>query len=182
MNDDQDYFKNLKQASEEKWRITSIRQDLWGFQFQPGTRWNSGLSDEGIARFETAVNARFPAVFRQFLRQMNGTDTPTLDVRGSSGERHRRGPGFYSFPADTERITRIIDEVERDRARLGATLKDEGFELSGVARLVPIFAHRAVVCDPASECSVVLSIYDATDAIVFGNSLQEYLEREIFRP
>jgi hypothetical protein len=29
---------------------------------------------------------------------------------------------------------------------------------------------------------VVLSIYDATDAIVYGNSMQEYLEREIFKP
>ncbi len=113
---------------------------------------------------------------------MNGTDTPTLDVRGASGEPHRLGLGFYSFPADLERIRQIIDEVEQDRTQLRATLKDEGFELSDEARLVPIFAHRSVVCDPASGSSVVLSIYRADDAIIYGSSLREYLEKEVLKP
>jgi hypothetical protein len=182
MNSNLDFFQNFKSASEERWRTSSIKQHLWGFQFQIGTRWNPGLSDEEIAHYEAAVDASFPPDFRRFLSQMNGTDTPTLDIRGASGEPHRLGLGFYSFPADLERIRQIIDEVESDRIQLNTTLRDEGFEHSGEARLVPIFAHRSIVCDPASEESVVLSIYSATEAIVYGNSLQEYLEREILRP
>lgn len=180
MNAKPEFFQIFKRASEEKWRTSSIRQDIWGFQFQPGTRWNSGLSEEGIAQYEAAVDAKFPPDFRRFLREMNGTDMPTLDIRGASGEPHRRGLGFYSFPADLERVKQIIDEVERDRIQLCATLSDEGFELAGDARLVPIFAHRSVVCDPATGGSVVLSIHDATDAIVYGGSLEDYLVREIF--
>jgi hypothetical protein len=182
MNSIPDFFQVFKLASEEKWRTTSIRQDLWGFQFQPGTRWNRGLSDAEIAQYEAAVGARFPLDFRLFLRQMNGTDKPTLDIRGVSGEPHRHGPGFYSFPADLERVRQVIDQAQRDRFQLRATLKAEEFELSDDANLIPIFAHRFVVCDPASEKSPVLSIYDADDAIIYGNSLQEYLEGEILRP
>ena len=109
---------------------------------------------------------------------MNGTDKPALDVRGGSGEPHRLGPGFYGFPRDIDRVQELIQFVERDRDQLCATLATEGFQLLRDAALVPIFGHRFVVCCPGSESSVVLSIWDATDVIVYGKSLKEYLEKE----
>jgi hypothetical protein len=44
--------------------------------------------------------------------------------------------------------------------------------------LVPIYPHRYLVCTADSESSVVLSVADANDAIIYANSLEEYLERE----
>jgi len=45
--------------------------------------------------------------------------------------------------------------------------------------LVPVFAHRYVVCSSNLDDSVVLSIVvHDTDAIVYANSLREYLEEE----
>lgn len=43
---------------------------------------------------------------------------------------------------------------------------------------MPIYIHRYVVCTSDPGNSVVLSIKDGSDAIVYGNSLREYLERE----
>jgi len=44
---------------------------------------------------------------------------------------------------------------------------------------VPVFAHRYVVCSKNLNSSVVLSIVvHDTDAIVYGSSLREYLEKE----
>ena len=173
------FFREFRIVSEEKWRSASIRAHLWGFQFQLDTRWNPGLSDEAIAQFESEVEASFPRDFRLFLEEMNGTDKPAVDVRGSSGEPHRFGPGFYSFPRDLRRVQELIDFVHRGRTELCATLREEGFELSDEAALVPVYAHRYVVCAPNTESCPVLSIWDSSDAIVYGKSLKDYLEREV---
>jgi hypothetical protein len=61
---------------------------------------------------------------------------------------------------------------------LRTTLADEGFLLSATAKLMPIYAHRYVVCDGAEENCPVLSIWDFEDAIVYGNTFREYLEKE----
>lgn len=71
--------------------------------------------------------------------------------------------------------------VEAYRDELVVTMAEQGFTLSPEDSLVPIYIHRYLVCtsDPAS--SVVLSIDDGNDAIVYGDSLREYLEREFLR-
>ena len=83
-----------------------------------------------------------------------------------------------NYPRDVELVQRLISKVNDNRDTLKATLAEEGFTLSEAAKLMPFFAHRFVVCDEDPESSVVLSIWDSEDAIVYGNSLQEYLERE----
>ena len=98
------FFAAFKLASEEMWSNKSIRENVWGFQLQPGTRWNPGLSDGEIREYEAVVDISFPSVFCTYLREMNGTDKPAIDIRGNSGENHRFGPGFYSYPRDLEMV------------------------------------------------------------------------------
>jgi len=169
----------FKSASEEKWRNISIKGTSRGFQIQAQTRWNPGLTDETITQYEVAVGASFPPDFRMFLRCMNGTDIPAIDVRGSSGEPPRFAPGFYSYPRDLERIKANIEYVGQDGVQLAATLEEQGFHLPDDAKLIPIFGHRYVVCFPILDSSPVLSIWDASDAIVYGRSLLAYLEKEV---
>jgi hypothetical protein len=57
-------------------------------------------------------------------------------------------------------------------------MAEESFDLQPTAALVPVYSHRYLVCTPSLDSSVVLSIHDTHDAIVYGNSLKEYLERE----
>jgi hypothetical protein len=98
------FYSRFKQASEEKWQTLSLRPTIWGFQIQPGTLWNPGLSEEERVQYEVEVAFQFPSELRAFLKHMNGTDKPALDVRGSSGEEHRFGSAFYSYPRDREVI------------------------------------------------------------------------------
>jgi hypothetical protein len=176
---DRSFFRWFKSTSEERWRADTVRLDLWGLQLQSGTKWNPGLSEEDIVQYEAAVGATFPSDFRLYLLEMNGTDRPTLDVRGSSGEPHRLGSGFYTYPKDIRLIQELIASVGQERNLLCATLYEEGFQLSDDASLIPIYAHRYVVCSSDVSRSPVLSISDSSDAIVYGNSLREYLEREV---
>src|SRR5215467_5581370 len=108
---DSDFLKSFKQATEDKWRNKSIDPSICGFQFQQGTRWIPGLSNEQILDFESALRVRFPLDFRTFLREMNGTDLPTINVYGSYGEPHRQSVGVYSFPRDIELVKERIEHI-----------------------------------------------------------------------
>jgi len=176
---DSGFLKAFKQATEANWRVKSIDPAMYGFQFQQGTRWRPGLSNEGIEEFETSLGVLFPVDFKAFLREMNGTDLPTLNVYGSCGEPHRYSVGVYSYPRDAEAVKQRIKDIDTSRTEIASDLAAQGFELLPEANLVPVFAHRYIVCSSNLDSSVVLSIIaHATDAIVYANSLREYLEKE----
>lgn len=182
---DSGFLRGFKQATEAKWHLKSIDPTIYGFQFQEGTRWNPGLSDEQIADYEVALEVHFPHDFKALLREMNGTDLPTLNVYGYCGEPHRHSVGVYSYPRDLELIKQRIEHISASRAEIASDLAEQGFELLPEAKLVPVFAHRSVICSSNLDSSIVLSIvvhdtlYPAlADAIVYANSLREYLEKE----
>lgn len=177
-----DFLADFKRRTEENWSHTSINPRLHGFQFQPGTRWNPGLSDEAITEYEGILNVRFPEDFKIFLKAMNGTDLLTLNVYGCSGEPHRHSLGVYSYPKDLEAVRLRIGDIKAYRSQLTATMAEQGFALAADDSLVPIYIHRYIVCPRGLDTSVVLSIADGGDAIVYGNSLEEYLENEFLSP
>jgi hypothetical protein len=177
----EDFLRDFKRLTEEHWRRTDVDPSIYGFQFQRGTCWNPGLKREQVREYEAALGVRFPQDFRVFLRAMNGTNVPTLNVYGHSGEPHPKSVGVYSYPRDLEDVRRRIEDVEAYRDELSTTTAEQGFNLAHKDFLVPIYIHRYIVCTSDPRSSVVLSIDDGADAIVYGNSLQEYLEREFLK-
>lgn len=175
-----DFYSQFKKASETKWQNVLLRPHIWGFQIQSGTLWNPGLSEEELTQYEMDVGFRFPSELRSFLQVMNGTNRPALDVRGSSGEENRFAPAFYSYPRDLARVKNLIEFGWMNPNQLRQTLSEEGFLLGEEAKLFPIYAHRYAVCSPDAQSCPVLSIWDSSDAIVYGQSLPEYLRREVF--
>jgi hypothetical protein len=132
-----------------------------------------------IAQYEAVVGASFHPDFQTFLRCVNGTDLPAIDVRGSSGEPARFAPAFYSYPRDLELIKERIESANTNIPQLQATLEEQGFHLPDDAKLIPIYSHRYLACSPSVDGSPVLSIWGASDAIVYGMSLLGYLEEEV---
>jgi hypothetical protein len=49
---DGDFLTEFKRATGAKWSEKSIDPTLHGFQFQQGTCWNEGLSDEMVTEYE----------------------------------------------------------------------------------------------------------------------------------
>jgi hypothetical protein len=136
-----DFLTEFKRATEAKWREKSIDQTLYGFQFQRGTHWNEGLSDEMVTEYESVLRVRFPPDFKAFLREMNGTDLVTLNVYGSCGEPPRESVGIYSYPRDIETVKARIEHARASRIEIAADLAGQGFELPAEASLVPIFEN-----------------------------------------
>jgi len=104
-----DFLAAFKRATEAKWSERSFNPRLYGFQFQRDTRWNPGLPDDEIAEYESILGVHFAHDLRIFLREMNGTGLPTLNVYGHSGERPRQSVGVYSYAAP-----RDLDIVKAD--------------------------------------------------------------------
>lgn len=72
-----------------------------------------------------------------------------------------------------------IEDVRESRNEITTDLRNQGFDLSTEADLVPIYGHRYVLCTSNLNHSVVLSIVvHSIDTVVYGKSLQEYLEHE----
>ncbi len=174
---DDQFLAEFKHQTENHWSKASINLVVYGFQFQRGTRWNSGLTDIQIAEYEQVLKARFPDDFRRMLRAMNGTDIPTLNIYGLSGEPHRTSNGVYTYPRDLKIIKSLIEDVCKVRDEIEQVLAEQGYELETKAALVPIYAHRYIVCGSDLGQSTVLSIH-GIDAIVYGETLRVYLERE----
>lgn len=173
-----DFLVEFKRVTEAQWRDRPINPHLYGFQFQQGTRWNPGLSEEKIAEYEKLLRMQFPYDFRTFLRAMNGTDLPTLNIYGYRPEPPHTAAGVYSYPRDIELVKWLAEGVLEDRDVLTATLAAEEFDLTTAVGLLPVYEHRYLVCTPDLESSVVLSVHSDQDAIVYGASLQQYLQRE----
>ena len=171
------YFLELRQKTEAEWARCEVNPTLYGYQIQRGTCWNPGLTSTEIEQYEAAVRARFPDDFRLMLKIMNGTDRPTLNVYGNSGYPHQTGIGVYSYPRDLEAVKARMREVDRDRNQIELELESQGYSLAPSAVLVPVFAHRFVVCGSDPRQSTVLSI-EGLDAIVYADSLPAYLEQE----
>jgi hypothetical protein len=172
----------LKQITETRWQQRPINRQLYGFQFQSGTRWNPGLDERNIADYEASVGVRFPNDFRTFLSKMNGTDLPTLNVFGDSGRPDKHWAGVYAYPRDLQLVKDLISQVRQGRDQLQVTMEEQGFTIPSQCDFVPIYAHRYVLCTENASESTVLSIHDSTDAIVCGATLAEYLQREFLAP
>ena len=177
---DDKFLLEFKRQTEARWELEDINPGIYGFQFQRGTRWSHGLIQVEIETYEAALGAQFPTDFKHMLHVMNGTDLPTVNIYGSSGEPQRRSVGAYSYPRDLSIIQELRRGTEQDRDEIAAELLDQGFKLEPNANLVPIFSNRYIVCGTNPGKSVVLSIV-GTDVIVYGDSLRTYLQMEFLR-
>ena len=93
-----EFFPWLKTESEKLWGEKDIDGGLYGFQFQKGTKWLDGLTDDEIADYERATGFKFPEIYKIYLKNMNGTDKQAINVYGGSGEPYQYAVGFYSYP------------------------------------------------------------------------------------
>jgi SMI1-KNR4 cell-wall len=175
---DKQFLANFKRATEAKWATESINPSIFGSQFQRGPRWLPGLSDEQIASYEREVGIHFPHDFRAFLQEMNGTDLATRIVYDWRGA-YRTAVGIYSYPRDLKFVRDEMDMLSQHRAGVTSDLASQGFDLDEDAKLVPIYGHRYIVCTQNLSSSAVVSIVvNDIDAVVYGDSLEDYLIKE----
>lgn len=172
-------FEEIRRRTEALWADAAISPGIYGYQIQPGTRWNPGLSAAEIEAYERTLGVSFPVSFRCMLSVMNGTDLPTINVYGSSGHPPSERPGVHAYPRDLALVQSMIADLREDRAEIADVLREQGFHLAPDASLVPVNSHRFLVCGSDPDEGAVLSIM-GTDAIVYVRGLAEYLCTEFY--
>jgi hypothetical protein len=166
------FFPWLKKLSEKVWENIELKQGVFGFQIQKGTKWNSGLTEDEIEDFEKELGLSFPEIYKFYLRYLNGTDKDFKNIYGN-GMTEAFAPGFYSFPRDLDIIKDRINIVYKD------FLVHENFVRSGaIPRIIPIVSHRFLIVDGCAK-NPVLSIHQR-DAMLYAPTLESFLVADIF--
>ena len=168
------FFPWLKQESEEFWKSIRLKDDIYGYQIQAGTRWNEGLTEDEITRFERIIGFKFPSLYKLFLKTMNGTDKEAINIYANSGEPVRYHVDYYAYPKDLpairDKITWIYESCHVTHANI---------EAEQIPRIMPIVFHRFLVIDRCTS-NPVLSMY-GNDIIPYASNLITFLVNDIFR-
>jgi hypothetical protein len=167
------FFAWLKQESEAKWKGIELKDEVYGFQIQAGTRWNPGLPDADIARFEKDMGFAFPPIYKLYLKAMNGTGKDTINIYGRSGEPERYAPGFYSYPKDLARMREMVGWIYDE-----CHVTPADVEARQIPHIIPIVSHRFLVVDRC-ETNPVLSMY-GDDIVLYATNLMAFLLYDIF--
>ena len=168
-----------------------------GTDWQTGTRWTRDLDDREIDAVERSWGLHFPSDYRLFLRCLHATDRPRAGALYSGGQDlvPATRPGVYHWKHDAAGIAGALEDVVDGLlfdvehnvlwpdewgpkpATVGERERVVREQVAAAPRLAPIFAHRALVLEPAVPGNPVLSIHQS-DIIVYGGDLRSYLMTE----
>lgn len=168
-----EFFKWLKEESEKYWETININNNIYGFQIQSKTKWNPGLSDLEIHKFEEELGFEFPEILKSFLHVMNGTSPESINIYGNRGEPAAFSPGYYVYPKDITMIKEMIEWIMDDN-----DLSKDQMKKEGIPAIFPIISHRFLVIDESNNFPV-LSMY-GNDIILYAADLPSFLINDIF--
>lgn len=147
-----------------------------------GIRFDAGLSDAEIAAVERRYRLIFPPDLRLFLQHAVPASSDFPNWRGDTRAIEER----LEWPLEG-----IVFDIENNVFRMTAwgprpETAEERRRIAAAAvaaalRLVPIYSHRHVPCEPAAAGNPVLSVYQA-DIIYYGYDLASYFENEFGFP
>ncbi len=201
---DKTFLRWFRERTEETWQRYQTRtfeefvaSRVGGRDWQQGTRWLSGLSEQEIVTIEQHYQVRFPPDYRLFLQVLHSVDRPLVGARYSDDKTMipTTAPSFYNWQTDTEAIQAtyewLVEGLVFDVQHADVWLPSwgakpttaEGQEarvrelVNAAPKLIPVFAHRYLLASPCEAGNPVLSI-SQSDIIIYGVDLHDYFLTE----
>jgi hypothetical protein len=196
------FLEWLRQQTESRW-LTHTPQsvkgaNVGGLDWQTGTRWRGGMTDDEIAAAQERFGLVFPPDHRLFLGTLHTPDPEMVGATFAGGYTlvPTTGRQFHDWTGDpaviAERIAWPLEgllwSIEQDhgwfaewgeRPRTEAHREAKVRELAAAgAQLVPICGHRYLAGSPDRVGNPVLSIYGA-DTIIYAGNLRLFLPLEL---
>jgi hypothetical protein len=170
-----------------------VASQVGGSDWQQGTRWLGGLSEQEITTIEQRYHVRFPPDYRLFLQVLHSVDRPHMGARYvDSNMIPSTAPSFFHWQNDIEAIQAayewlveglFFDVQENDLWPQSWGVKPTTAEaqearvrelVNAAPKLIPVFGHRYLLAEPCEAGNPVLSIYQS-DMIIYGVDLRHYL-------
>lgn len=173
-------IKEIKYKAEKKFEKIQLRDDVYGFQIQPNTKFSKGISRKEIDKLEILFGFDFPWDYREMLLILGGLDTPEISIDPDEEEEIRFVDFLYQYPRDIEKSKWLLEDINTFKFYAEEVLIEAGFDVSKIVGYIPIYNHRVLVAFENKYLSPVISVMGG-DIIVFGNNLKEYLQYEFLR-
>ncbi|GAA4773816.1 hypothetical protein GCM10023230_25640 [Flavobacterium hankyongi] len=173
-------IKEIKFKIENKFKKIKVRNNVYGFQIQPKTRFLKGISRIEIEKLEQLFGFDFPWDYREMLLTIGGFDTLKISIDPKGEKETKFDDFFYQYPRDIDKSKWVLEDIDKFKTYAEDALIEAGFDVSKIVGYVPIYHHRALVVFENKYLSPVISVWGA-DIIVYGNNLKEYLKNEFLR-
>jgi hypothetical protein len=197
---DEAFLRWFREQTEERWQRYQTRtfeefvaSRVGGCDWQQGTRWLSGLSEQEIVTIEQHYQVPFPPDYRLFLQVLHSVDRPIVGARYSDDKTMipTTAPSFYNWQTDTEAIQAayewlvegLVFDVEHNDVWpqswgvKPSTAEAQEARVRGLVnaapKLIPVVGHRYLLAAPCEAGNPVLSIYQS-DIIIYGINLHDY--------
>jgi hypothetical protein len=134
-------FLELKQLTENIWTNKKL-ENIYGFQFQPESKWKDGLSKNEIIEFEKIIGFEFPEIIRDYYSVMNGIDKETVNVFGDSGIPYIYTKTLYAYPEDLELINNLTQQIYNEN-----NMDRTAMSYNHISRIFPVYGHCFMLID-----------------------------------
>ncbi len=173
-------IKEIKNKAEKNFKRIKLRDDIYGFQIQPNTKFLKGISRKEIDQLQLLFGFDFPWEYREMLLNIGGLDTLEISIDPDGEDEIKFNDSFYQYPRDIEKSNWLVKEIKEFKIYAEEALREAGFDVSKIVGYVPIYSHRALVVFADKNLSPVISVW-GSDIIVYGDNLKEYLKNEFLR-
>ena len=167
-------WNDLKNTTENNWLESELYDGVSGYQIQPGTKWNIGLSNIEIKELEEKFGFQFPIDYKAMLTVINGFDRPCVEVYEDEEYFEKT---CYSYPEDFESLAEVFKDLKQYRQRVELALDNAGFNIDDIVGFVPLYSHRVLVVFHDKSLTPIVSIL-GDDVIVYDKSLLKYWQKE----
>ncbi len=174
----------FKEKSEKHFYELELDKETYGLQFQKGTKWNDGLLDDEIEKYQKELGFEFPEELKWFYKIMNGTNLPGINIFGESGIKYTYEPIYYSFPEHLPQMKDLSDEILKVKCISHAEMIR-----NKIPFIFPIERFYFMVIDNLTNPIYYISTgYENQDlnkpvvhASLYTDSLQSYLIKSVLK-
>jgi hypothetical protein len=163
-------FIELKQLTEDLWDKKELEK-VYGYQFQPKTKWKDGLSVNELAGFEMAMGWKFPEILRDYYTIINGVDKESVNIYGNSGLSPTCMKMLYGYPEDVNLIRELTEFIYDENYIDTGTMKGQN-----VSRIFPVYAHWFILIDHPGH--PILSM-NGEDILYYSDNLLDLFYRDL---
>src|SRR5688500_5280511 len=118
---------NFKDRSEDKFSTLEF-EEVYGYQIQPGSKWNNGLNQKQIQELEKTFGFELPYDYKAMISIINGLDQDQVFIDPEGKENNEFKRNLYKYPDDLIEIEWLVNEIKENTKYVHEALIPYGYD------------------------------------------------------